>query len=80
MGIVATACWRGYSDDSCLTNAKRCFGKDDLADRELGAGSISGLFVESSGVGIEAVDRHSGAGGDRLRSKLGGGDDEYRER
>jgi hypothetical protein len=70
MGIAATACWRDDSDDSCVTDAKSCFGKDDLADRVLGATSTSGLLVDQFWRRDEAVDRHSCPGGDRLRGKL----------
>jgi hypothetical protein len=37
MGIVAMVCRRGNFDNSCSTDATGYFGKDDLADRVLGA-------------------------------------------
>ena len=35
MEKVATACWRDYSDDGRATDAKRCFGEEDLGGSSL---------------------------------------------
>ncbi|HEX5232449.1 MAG TPA: hypothetical protein VFW56_09445 [Bradyrhizobium sp.] len=80
MGKVARAWWRDCSDGGRAIDAKRCFGKDDPADRVLGARSTSGLCVDGSGAGIAAIDRHSWPSGDGTRGKLGGGEDENRQR
>lgn len=45
LGKVATAWWRDCSDDGRAIDAKRCFGKEDLADRVLSARNRSGLVV-----------------------------------
>lgn len=78
IGKVVKACWRDCSDDSRATAAKRYFGEENLADRVLYARNGAGLA--SFGVGGAAVDRHSWPVGDRTRSKLGGSDDDNRQR